>query len=67
MVVLIAFNSAFDLCIIVLHSNEITLLFAGAAYVGSFVNLMRDNGFWSAPRGQGLLDGGKFLLRYALP
>ncbi len=33
---------------------------AGAAYVGSFVNLMRDSGFWSFPRGQGLLDGGVF-------
>lgn len=30
----------------------------GAAYLGSFVNLMRDSGFWSFPRGQGLLDGG---------
>jgi hypothetical protein len=66
---LAAFDSSFDLCIFVSHQIEITryLLSAGAAYVGSFVNLMRDNGFWSAPRGQGLLDGGKFLLPYALP
>ena len=33
----------------------------GAAYVGSFVNLMRDSGFWPFPRGQGLLDGGGLL------
>ena len=33
----------------------------GAAYVGSFVNLMRDSGFWPSPRGQGLLDGGGLL------
>lgn len=37
------------------HSTSCT----GAAYVGSFVNLMRDSGFWSFPRGRGLLDGGK--------
>ena len=33
----------------------------GAAYVGSFVNLMRDSGFWPFPRGLGLLDGGGLL------
>ena len=39
---------------------------AGAAYVGSFVNLMRDSGFWTFPRGLGLLDGGVALQHNAV-
>lgn len=55
----------FDICVwlMFLVCRRSHMSFVGAAYVGSFVNLMRDNGFWSFPRGQGLLDGGRLPLK----